>query len=88
MRKLVVSIVLLFVCIITLVGCGNRRYFDFEFDGYGYIHCIPDGRCYKIKSWKDNEVGIKVETEDYGVLFFSEGTYILVEKKCPICNHE
>jgi len=88
MKKLLLSIVLLFVCIITLVGCGNRHYWDMEFDEYKYVHCFITDECYKIVSWTDMEVGIKVETAEYGILYFSEGTYILIGDKCPICNHK
>jgi hypothetical protein len=31
-------------------------------------------------------MGIEVQTKEYGALYFSEGTYILVENKCPICD--
>ena len=34
-----------------------------------------------------NETGIEVKTKD-GALFLSEGTYFLVEDKCPICDAE
>ena len=74
------------ISLLLLSSCGNQRLWDFEYDVYNYIHDVHNGRCYKIKSWKNNEIGIKVDTEDYGFLYFSEGTYILVEDKCPICG--
>jgi len=88
MKKLLLTILLLFVCVFTLCGCGNRHYWDFEFDKYKYVHCLLTDECYQIISWTDMEVGIKVETTEYGILYFSEGTYILVGDKCPICNHK
>ena len=87
MKKLILSILLLCVSVVVLASCGNKRLFDFENDTYNYIHCIADGKCYKLKSWKNNDVGIKVVTENYGAMFFSEGTYILIENHCPICKH-
>ena len=87
MKKLLLSIMLLIIMGFTLASCGNRNFFDWEHDTYNYIHCIPDGKCYAITSWKNNEIGIKVVTRDYGNLYFSEGTYILVSNKCPICKH-
>ncbi len=90
MKKLILSILLAAVLLFTslsLTSCGNQDYFDMEQDTYKYVHCISSGKCYKIKSWKNNEIGIKVTTESYGIMYFSEGTYILVGDKCPICNH-
>jgi hypothetical protein len=60
------------------IGFGN-----YEFN---YIHNTITDECYELKSWKDNEMGIEVKTAEYGSLYFSEGTYILVEDECPICN--
>ena len=78
---------ILFVGIsILLASCGNQRIGDWEWDTYNYIHCLETGKCYKISSWKNNEIGIKVVVENYGNMYFSEGTYILVESKCPICS--
>ena len=46
------------------------------------------GRDVEIKSWRDVEMGIEVNTEDYGAMFLSEGTYILLSRigYCPICR--
>ncbi len=74
--------------IFSLSACGNQRLFDYEWDTYKYIHCLSTNECYEIKSWKNNEIGIKVETKEYGILYFSEGTYILIGEKCPICAHD
>jgi len=85
----VLSIILLAgVFIFTLTSCGNRHYIDFEFDNYKYVHSLTTGECYEIQSWTNMDVGIKVKTKEYGILYFSEGTYILVGEKCPVCNHE
>ena len=78
--------VLFVIILIVLCSCGNRNYLDLEHDTYNYIHCIETGKCYKITSWKNNEIGIKVVTEKYGNMYFSEGTYILIENDCPVCG--
>lgn len=84
MKKLL-SIVL-GLSLLILCSCGNRAYFDFEHDTYKHLHCFETGKCYNIESWKDMKVGIKITTKEYGILYFSEGTYMLVGEKCPICN--
>jgi len=78
--------VLFAVMLVVLCSCGNQRLLDFEHDTYNYIHCFETGKCYKITSWKNNEIGIKVVTEKYGNMYFSEGTYLLIENDCPVCG--
>lgn len=90
MRKIlgIVGIILVSIIMICcLTSCGNRRYIDFEFDTYRYVHCKLTNECYEVESWTNMDVGIKVKTKEYGVLYFSEGDYILVGSSCPICNH-
>ena len=50
--------------------------------------CLPGGvnKCIPIEKWYDDDMGIEVYSEEYGALYLSEGTYILVESKCPICG--
>ena len=86
--KRILLTLLIIISTLSLASCGNRHYFDLEFDTYTYVHCFETNKCYKISDWTDMEVGIKVKTVDYGILYFSEGTYILVGDKCPICNHK
>jgi len=87
MKKLIFSLIMVFIIVFVMTSCGNRNYWDWEHDTYNYVHYIPENKCYAITSWKNNEIGIKVETKEYGILYFSEGTYILIGNKCPICNH-
>lgn len=91
--KRILSIICISILAITMMfglgSCGNQRLFDIEADVYNYIHDVYNGKCYAITSWKNNNIGIKVVTRDYGNLYFSEGTYILVSNYCPICgNHK
>ena len=52
-----------------------------------HINTLSYNKCVNIKTWRNNSGnGIEVKTVDYGSLFLSEGTYILVEDKCPICD--
>lgn len=43
-------------------------------------------KCIEIKKWHDDRTGVEVYSEEYGALFFAEGTYILIGDKCPICD--
>ena len=54
------------------------------------IHICLEGvnKCINIEKWYNNDVGIEVYSKGYGALFFSEGTYILIENRCPICDVE
>lgn len=65
------------------VGIGNYS--------YKKVHIFPHegvGYCAELNSWHDDTTGVEVHTKDYGDLFLSEGTYMLVEDKCPICDKE
>lgn len=78
------------MCILTtmLAGCGNM---DVGPGSYTFekVHIDIDGYtgCFELDGWRDNEgQGIEVRLKDYGAMFLSEGTYILVENECPICD--
>ena len=82
--KKIVSLILIILCVITMsscnmsVGLGNYT--------FKKIHCTVSNECYSIINWHDNDRGVEVKTTEYGAIFFSEGTYILVEDRCPICD--
>ena len=62
------------------IGLGNYSFTKV------HITTSERDRCVEISSWHNNDVGIEVKTKDYGSLYLSEGTYILIESKCPICD--
>ena len=75
--------------LVVMAGCGNRSigYGNYSFkkvhvDTHGFFGCLT------VKSWRNDEVGIEVNTEEAGAIFLSEGTYILLEgnKTCPFCK--
>jgi hypothetical protein len=74
---------------LPLASCGNK---DYGWGNYSFtkVHILDggatSGRCVAIVSWHDDDVGIEVRTVDFGTLYLSEGTYILIEGKCPICD--
>lgn len=78
------------ICVITimLAGCGNMDVSGIGNYSYKKVHVDTNGYsgCIAIKSWLDGDVGIEVKTEDYGSMYLSEGTYILIEDVCPLCN--
>lgn len=63
-----------------VMGIGNFTFNKVHVDTHGYSGCI------EIKRWVDNSTGIEVETKDYGAIYLSEGTYVLIEDKCPFCS--
>lgn len=88
--KKIISIILIItvlflVCSLTTscnkgLGLGNYN--------FKKVHiCVGDvNKCVEIEKWYDNEIGIEVKTKNYGALYLSEGTYILIEDKCPLCG--
>lgn len=86
MKKMILALIL--ICGLMLTGCNmSMGLGNFS---YNHVHITDniDGRCATVEKWYDNESGIEVKTTEYGSLFLSEGTYILVGEthKCPYCN--
>lgn len=61
-------------------GLGNYNFTK------AHISVGGEETCVKVKSWHDNELGCELELEDGNVIYCSEGTYILLENYCPICD--
>lgn len=72
---------------IALCSCGN---YSAGFGNYTYkkihIDTYHFSGCYTVEKWYESESGIEVTTAELGSIFASEGTYILVEDRCPICD--
>lgn len=62
------------------IGLGNYSFTKV------HITTSEHDKCVEISSWHNDDVGIEVKTKDYGSLYLSEGTYILIERECPICD--
>ena len=88
MKKIVLSIlvVVALTAVVLFAGCGNMNIGVGGFS-YHWVHIPQNGACFTVESWRDDELGIEVKTEEYGWMFFAEGTYILSanERECPIC---
>ena len=89
MKDTLISLLATFLIVIMVLGfssCGNQ---SLGMGNYSFTHIhIGDanGYCATVKSWHDNEQGIEVDTEEYGTIYCSEGTYILFEDNtCPYC---
>lgn len=86
MKKLIILITALTLTLFTLTGCnmscspGNYS--------YNRVHISVGGKelCKEILNWHDNEIGCEVTLKDGNSLYLSEGTYILIKDKCPICG--
>lgn len=87
MKKVLVALILALA--LMLFGCGNMNLGlgNYTFTGV-HIDTYNGSACYTVETWCDNETGIEVKTKEVGTLFLSEGTYILYESKCPLCNQD
>ena len=74
---------------LPLMGCNmNIGPGSYSFHAVHIYGWDKDSRDVEIKSWRDaDSQGIEVDTERYGAMFLSEGTYILLRGigDCPIC---
>lgn len=83
------------LCLATIVlpillrMSGNQRY-DWGSYSYEHVH-ICDGAtgvCATVEGWYEDEIGVELKTKEFGSIYCSEGTYILIEgsDKCPFCK--
>ena len=88
--KKIISIILIITVLFLVCSLTTSCNQGLGFGNYTFtkVHiCVGDvNKCVEIEKWYDNEIGIEVKTKNYGALYLSEGTYFLVEDKCPICN--
>lgn len=87
MKKLLSILLVLLLLIVTIFSGCNVSYGIGSYE-YNKIHVATHGYsgCIDIDKWYDTSTGLEVKTEDGQSMFFSEGTYILVEDDCPMCN--
>ena len=83
-----ICLFLIFALTLMMLGsCGN---YSAGFGNYNYKKIHIDTHhfsgCYTVERWYESENGIEVTTAELGYIFASEGTYILVENKCPVCD--
>lgn len=85
MKKLFALLLALLLCL-SLAACGNMSLGlgNFEFDKV-HITTYDYSGCVEVDKWYNNETGIEIKTPD-GSLYLSEGSYILVEDNCPVCD--
>ena len=86
--KLFAAIILATALLLALTSCGNM---SMGLGNYTYskIHIMNydgSGVCATVEKWYDNETGVEVLTKEYGSMYLSEGTYILIEERCPYCD--
>lgn len=64
-------------------GLGNYTFEHIHFSDFS-----GNSGCATVEKWYDNSEGIEVKTKEYGAVYFSEGTYVLVENEnnCPFCK--
>ena len=86
MKKICLFLILV-IAVLALGSCGN---YSVGFGNYNYTKIHIDTHhfsgCYTVEKWYESDSGIEVKTAELGSIFASEGTYILVSDKCPICD--
>lgn len=87
MKKIITMIVMTALMVSVLSGCGNMSpgFGNFQFSN---IHFQIHDKCADayVEKWYDYAEGVEVLTREYGSLFLSEGTYIMYNGVCPLCE--
>lgn len=88
MKKLnIMILVTILIFALLLTGCGNMSmgFGNFTFNKI-HIDTHEYSGCLTIEKWYESGNGIEVKTKEFDAMYLSEGTYILIEDKCPICD--
>jgi predicted small secreted protein len=91
MKKKIMVLIMVVAMACGLCACGNENW---GFGNYTFKHVHFNdgitGVCADVDSWHDNDLGCEVHTDEFGTLYLSEGTYILIEQAydCPFCSTE
>lgn len=85
---IILTIVLVIVFVCSLAACGNMSLGigNFEFNGAHISDYAGNSVDVSIEKWYENSTGIELLLENGNSVFLSEGTYILYEDHCPICE--
>ena len=88
MKKIkILTLVSILIFALLLTGCGNQ---GMGFGNFTYrkvhVNTYEYSGCFTIEIWYESATGIEVDTREVGSIYLSEGTYILFEDECPMCN--
>ena len=81
---------MLVIASLSLTGCNaNVGFGSYSFH---YVHVQMYGSNspthLKVKSWRGDEGGIELKTEEHGTILLGDGTYMMYDTEdCPICGH-
>ena len=86
-KSKIIIIIVLVVCLF-LTACGNMTIGlgEVNFTRVHIFNISGEDQCLEVINWHECDIGVEVKTKEYGTLWLSEGTYILCEKDCPICE--
>lgn len=84
--KKIIAVTAIVIASLTLFASCNKSY---GLGNYSFKKVHVDthngSRCLTVEKWHDDETGVEVKTKEAGALFLSEGTYIMIEDRCPFC---
>lgn len=90
MKKKIIAMIMTTAMVTTmLTGCGNKSfgYGNFNYEKI-HVDTYHNSECFTVEKWYENDAGVEVLTKENGSMFFSEGTYMMVENECPFCGKE
>ena len=88
MKRIFCMLLVAVMLCMTLCACNT----GVGFGNYTFRHVAfavgNEVRCANVDIWYDNELGCEVKTGEYGFIYLTEGSYILIESgdRCPYCG--
>ncbi len=89
MRKIAVILLVSFILLLAMAGCGNSSigFGNYTFNGVHIYDASGNARDYTVEKWyQSGDIGIEVLTKEVGSLWLCEGSYIMYENTCPLCG--
>lgn len=83
MKKILVTLIITLLLVITLSGCGNKQIFDTTYKFDRAIISLPNGEIIegKIDSWTDYEDGDQIQVVIGGVVYLVHSSNIALIKE-------
>ena len=83
MKKILATLMITLLMLITLAGCGNKQVFDTTYTFNKAIIVLPNGKTIegKVESWIDYEDGDQIQVKINGVTYLVHSSDIVLIKE-------
>lgn len=83
MKNKILALILAFLMVVSISGCGNREFFDTTYAFYYAMIALPDGEILKgkVDSWRDFDDGDQLQVTIDGVTYLTHAANVILMTK-------